>query len=146
MSTGGVLTLANSLIDRDTLGSGVHFPLTIDPATRDFKKVAYEENVKECIFWLLAVRVGERVMNEDVGTLIQGGLFKNIEALQSVLPHQIADAIATYEPRVTNVKIQTERTGQTELRITVTWTVRATGRRDNLVYPYFTDPPTTGGF
>lgn len=135
-----VLQLANGLIDREALGKGIHFPLTVDPATNDFKMVEAEEAIKESLFWLISTRVGERVMNEDLGTLVSESLFADIEAVQDVLPFQLAEAIARHEPRVTDVKMKTERTGLTELRITITWVVRATGRRDSLVYPYYTEP------
>jgi len=140
----GVLNLANSLIDVDTLGKGFKFPMTVDPATNDWQLSKYEENVKECIYWLLATRIGERVMNEDIGTTITESLFMNIESLAVILPNQITEAITRYEPRVTNLRVKVERTGETELRATLTWTVRATGRRDNLVYPYYTEPPVGG--
>jgi phage baseplate assembly protein W len=138
-----VLKLANSLIERAALGRGVKFPLTIDVGTNDFEMVEYEEAIKESLFWLISTRVGERVMNEDIGTLVSESLFSDIEAVADVLPFQLAEAIARHEPRVTDVKMKVERTALTELRITITWVVRATGRRDSLVYPYYTEP--TGG-
>lgn len=139
-----VLTLANSLIDRDTLGQGIKFPLTSDAGSGDWTRTKHEENVKECIYWLLATRIGERVMNEDIGTTFTEALFENIEGLQDVLPFQAEEAITRYEARVTDVKCVCHRTGPTELRLTITWIVRATGRRDNLVYPYYTEPPVGG--
>lgn len=139
-----ILTLANSLIDRDQLGKGVKYPLTMDKATGDFARVANEDNVRECIYWLIATRVGERVMNEDFGTTANDSLFQDIEAVADVLPFQIADVIARYEPRVTHVKLKTERTGVSDLRITITWIVRSTGRGGSLVYPYYTEPAGGG--
>lgn len=135
-----LVKLSNSLIDRDTLGKGISFPLTIDANTKDFVKVAYEENVKECIYWLISTRVGERIMNEDVGTLVNASIFEDMEVVADVVPFQIAEAIAKFEPRVENVRVKAEQTSLTELRVTVIWTVRATGRVDNLVYPYYTQP------
>lgn len=134
-----IVQLANSLVDRDTQGRGVHFPLTLDANTRDFKRVEHEENIKECIYWLIATRIGERVMAEDVGTLIMQSLFASIEGLEDTLPFQVTEAITLYEPRVEDIRAKAERTGLTELRLTTTWVVRATGRRDSLVYPYFVE-------
>jgi len=139
-----LLSLANSLLDRDTLGKSPKLPLTTDPATGMFQIASDEDEVKESIILLLDTRIGERVMAEDVGTLISQALFSNIEALRDILPGQIVEAISNFEPRVENVRATSQQTGPTELRVTVTWVVSATGRADSLIYPFYTEPPAGG--
>ena len=135
-----ILNLSNPLINRDALGIGIAFPFTRDKTTNDLLVLRYEDNIKSCILWLLSTRIGERLMNEDCGTTIMSALFGNIDGLADALPIQIKEAIARFEPRVVNVTTKTERIGINDLRITIGWTVKATGNRDSYVYPYSAQP------
>jgi phage baseplate assembly protein W len=131
-----VLELSNSLLDQEALGSGPKFPLAIDPATNEFALAKYEENVKESVFWLVSVRLGERVMNEDMGSLFEASLFEDPEQAAEVLPFQTVELLRRYEPRITEVRCRADRISATELRLVITWVIKSSGRRGSLEYDY----------
>jgi phage baseplate assembly protein W len=129
--------LANKLLARATLGKGLASPLTVDPATGDFKKVSEEENVANCILDLILTRVGERVMNEDIGNEMPQILFDNIDGAEDILPIHVIDVIRRYEPRVRDVAARVSREGDTKLVLSVGWILKATGQPGNVVYPFY---------
>jgi phage baseplate assembly protein W len=130
------LTLSNTLLDQQVLGIGLASPLVTDSYTKDFLGVSGEDNVTQCIEDLLGTRVGERVMNEDLGTLFPQALFENSTGLLKVLPVQAMQAITMFEPRVKNVKSSATIEGNV-IYVDVSWTVKATGARGNYVYPFY---------
>jgi phage baseplate assembly protein W len=134
------LKLATSLVEIEVLGSGLKSPLIEDPATGDFVRVEGVDNVKDCIIGLIETRIGERVMNEDFGTLATEMLFEDQQSVIDVLPLRIIEAINIFEPRVAKVTARAqpfENGGTQGVVIQVTWTLLSTGMADSLTYPYY---------
>lgn len=131
------VTLANSLLEQSVLGTGLKSPLTVDPTTNDFARVSGADNVRQCILDLLDTRIGERVMNEDMGADLPEMTFENIVGVVDILPDRIRRIILRYEPRVYNVTVTAAQVSRTEARADITWVLRATGQPGSLVYPYF---------
>jgi uncharacterized protein len=136
------ITLANSLTERDALGVGFSSPFGIDPVTRDVAGSSGRELVKQCIVDLLSTRVGERVMNEDFGVELPALLFENRNGLLDVIKVRAKEAIARHERRVANVNVTTSLLQETGISVAVSWTVRASGEKGNLVYPIYLDSET----
>ncbi|MDR0857425.1 MAG: GPW/gp25 family protein, partial [Oscillospiraceae bacterium] len=61
--------------ERAFLGSGVKFPLQIDPKTGTLALVSDEEDIVEAIKIILGTYRGERVMRPTYGTNIRDYLF-----------------------------------------------------------------------
>lgn len=130
--------LANDILLRPTLGTGIVLPATRDAATGRLKTESGEDNVLMCILNLLDTVVGERVMNEDVGTTANLSLFEEVESLLDVLPIQFKEVIERHEPRVYRVITRAERLpndGQGVI-VHLSWRYRSTGSSGNMVYPY----------
>lgn len=140
----GVIKLANSLLETQILGKGLASPLVVDSSINDFKRVEYAENVKQCIMDLIDTRIGERVMRENVGTEIHALLFESQTAVIDIMPVQIVQAIERYEPRVTRVSAVARPEGDNIVHTLVSWILRATGKQDSLVYPYYLEPAEGG--
>jgi phage baseplate assembly protein W len=138
------ITLANSLVEQTSLGTGFASPFTLDPATQDLGKVTGEENVDACILNILNISVGECVMNEDMGVDIMPQLFRSQRTVIELCPMKMQEAILRYEPRVKNVGVTAEAFGETGVIFRVTRTIRATGKTNNLVYPYYLEPQQGG--
>lgn len=138
------LTLANSLVEQASLGSGFVSPLTIDAATGDLARVVGEENVDNCIRNILNVSVGECVMNEDMGVELSAHLFRSQQVALEVLPMKIKEALLRYEPRIHNVSVTAQPVGETGVVLRITRTIRATGKTASLVYPYYLEPQQGG--
>lgn len=139
------LRLANNLEDRPALGKGLRSPLWRDPATGGFQAANAEDNVKACIADLVNTEIGERLMNEDFGTIIPRALFESMQVAIDVLPVNIREAIVLYEPRVTDVRCSAVAQDETAVRVDVSWTVRATGRSGSLVFPYYLEGGRNNG-
>jgi phage baseplate assembly protein W len=139
-----MMDLANSLLEETVLGKGLKSPLQEDPATGDFARISGAENVKQCIKDLLATSIGERLMNEDAGADLQDLLFSDPDAVVDLAPRRVADAIRRYETRVKDVRVGAERVGDRQVDVEVSWTLRSTGTRDSLVYPFYVEPPQGG--
>lgn len=141
MATGdNTVELANSLTNVGVLGKGLKSPLTNDPGNGDFETVSGADNVRQCLKDLLLTRVGERVMNEDFGTRIPDALFDDRAGIIDVIPLQIVEAVQRYEPRISNVSVTAAPYQENGVLIRVTYRLRSTGRRDNLVYPLYLSP------
>ncbi len=134
------LELANSLVEREPLGRGLASPLSIDPVTKDFRRLEGPDKEKQGIIDLLTTRVGERVMNEDFGTRLPPLLFENADGLVEVLPVHVVEAINRFEPRVRNPKAKAAVIGNTTIKVEVSWELRTSGRRESLVYPFYLQP------
>jgi phage baseplate assembly protein W len=131
------LVLANALLEQQTLGIGLLSPLQLDPGLSDLARVAGGANVQQCIYDLIDTKIGERLMNEDFGTTASGALFENIEGVVHALPPIIQLAIQQWEPRVFNVSAIGSIPQPNVVNILVGWTLKATNKPGNLVYPYY---------
>ena len=134
------LELANSLVEREPLGRGLASPLSIDPVTKDFRRLEGPDNVKQCIIDLLTTQVGERVMNEDFGTRLPPLLFENADGLVDVIPVHVVEAISRFEPRVRNPKARATVIGNSTIQVQISWEIRTSGRRENMTYPFYLQP------
>lgn len=133
-----VLRLANTsaLLERASLGSDIRFPLVVDKSTGDLATVDGDESIQQSIMGIISTVVGERVMNEDIGTTVPLQLFEDPVGVADVLPPQVVEAIRRFEPRVVDVQARAQPfKGETEgVRVHVSWRVRGTSRRGSLSY------------
>lgn len=133
------LLLGNSLLENTVLGRGLKFPLKESVMHGDFEGVVGEDNVKQCVLDLLETRVGERLMNEDLGTTLSASLFEDPEAVVDAVPFSVITLLTENEPRIRDVRAEAYAQERT-VYVDVSWTVRATGQRSNLVFPFYVDP------
>jgi hypothetical protein len=130
------------LLNTDTLGRTVAFPLQVDPRTGRLKPAEGEAAVTQAILILVGTLLGERVMREDEGVLLSKLLFSDIDSAQAIVPAQLADAVSAQEPRVTAVRATAGvREGEPGvLYVELSWTFRLTNRQGSLIYPFYLDP------
>lgn len=139
------ITLSNALIQEAVLGIGLVSPLVTDPNTGDFLRCTEDDNVKFCIMDLLSTPIGTRLMNEDFGVAFPPLLFENIDGVVHAAPVLARNAIQRFEPRATNVQTSAQKIGISTVQVSISWTVKATGSRDNLVFPFYLQPPSGSG-
>ena len=128
------MQLANSLVDRATLGKGIFYPFHTDPTTGGIAKASGDENVLGCILFLLDHKQGDRLMREDMG-LSGDLLFSSQQAIIDILPTQIRELLGQYEPRITSVRVTAVASGTNQVDLKVTWKTRSTGKPGNMIYP-----------
>jgi len=74
---------------------------------------------------LLLTRQGERIMEPDYGTRLHSLLFlPQTSGFESVVQHEITEALTRWEPRVELRYFQVEKTGDREIKVTATFASR----------------------
>ncbi|MDE2387604.1 MAG: GPW/gp25 family protein [Betaproteobacteria bacterium] len=132
-------------IDKSFLGTGWGFPPEFNKQGLA-RKVAAEEDIHESLFILLSTNPGERVMQPTYGCGLKNQIFEEIsETAVTVMVDLVRRSILFFEPRVIVESIRVDSDNQEDIlngliKIDVTYIVRATNNRHNIVYPfYFTE-------
>ncbi|MFD5014817.1 GPW/gp25 family protein [Streptomyces chartreusis] len=123
------------------LGQGWRFPLLPDAGGR-IGYAAGEESVRDCLLVLVRTALGERVMRPELGTRAPELVFApgSTRALRE-LEESVRVAIRDFEVRTATDFVRAEAQPGEEWKVTVTvgYRIRATGRRETLVFPYYLD-------
>ena len=126
--------------DKSFLGNGWAFPPEFSKATKECKIVTEDDDIKESLIILLSTSPGERVMNPSYGCGIKSLVFDTItESRLTILKDMVSKAILFFEPRINLNKIQvnTDQSSDGILIINISYTIRTTNNRSNMVYPYY---------
>jgi phage baseplate assembly protein W len=121
------------------LGVGWKFPLQSN-AQGDIAFSRYEENIKEAIWMILSTAPGERLMHPDFGCNIHDLVFApNNASTAGLARFYVEDALIRWEPRidVEDVEVQADPGDPARLLLSVSYRVRTTDSRFNLVYPFY---------
>lgn len=126
----------------EIIGSGLAFPLTTDH--RGGVALARgEQDIEQALELILATAPGERPMRPEFGCEVHDLIFDTIDAAMiGKLEIAIRSAIDRWEPRIEIVGIEFDLAyqGEGRLDVTITYRVRATNSRRNLVYPFYVIP------
>jgi len=124
------------------IGRGIAFPMRVDH-TGSIALVGGPEDIDRSIVMVLSTAKGERLMRPEFGCAIWDQLFEPINAnTLGLMAQGVRDAIGQWEPRVDleDVVTSPDESGQGRVNISITYRVRATNDRRNLVYPFYTIP------
>ena len=127
------------------LGRGWKFPFTLD----ERGEVALsdgEADIQEAIWMILSTAFGERLMHPDFGCGIHDLVFApNNTGTAGLARFAVQDALVRWEPRidVEEVEVQADPAQAELLLISVSYRVRMTDSRYNLVYPFYLTRGTT---
>jgi phage baseplate assembly protein W len=128
--------------DPSFIGRGINFPMGVDH--RGAIAMASGPNAVECaIRVVLSTAPGERVMRPAFGCRIWDLLFEPVNANTLGLMSRAArEAVAQWEPRVEvlDVVVTPDPDDQALVRIFITYEIRTTNDRRNLVYPFYVIP------
>ena len=126
----------------EIIGSGLAFPLQVD--RRGGIALARDEtDIEQAIELILATAPGERPMRPEFGCAIWDQLFEPINAnTLGLMAQAVRESISQWEPRVEleDVTTSADPDGQGKVNIDITYRVRASNDRRNLVYPFYTIP------
>jgi phage baseplate assembly protein W len=124
---------------KDFLGVGWAFPpcAAQDGSTAT---ASYEEDVRQAVWIILSTDWGERVMRPEFGAGLRSFVFGPLS--QTVLQQvqtRVQQALVTWEPRINveQVNVTFDPNDPGKLLIAITYRVRVTNTRQNLVYPFF---------
>jgi uncharacterized protein len=127
------------------LGRGWKFPFTLD----ERGEVALsdgEVDVQEAIWMILSTAFGERLMHPDFGCGIHDLVFApNNTGTAGLARFYVEEALGRWEPRIDleEVEVQADPAQPELLLISVSYRVRMTDSRYNLVYPFYLTRGTT---
>lgn len=99
-----------------------------------------EIDIQEAIVIILSTRRGSRVMRPDFGCSIRELPFQAISSqLTAEIQRGVTEALRRFEARidVEEVKVGTDANLNGELEVDITYRVRTTNQRGNLVYPFY---------
>ena len=133
---------------KDFLGTGLKFPLQVDPRSGKLSTVSGEEDIAEAIEIILRTVQGERVMHPEFGTNIVDYLFAPTNSTtRHSLAHHIQEAVSMQELRIYDVDVSCEEIDSNTgaLQVNIAYTVRSTNNRFNHVYPFFLTEGNEGG-
>jgi uncharacterized protein len=128
--------------DPSFVGRGIRFPLGVD-ASGSLAFADAGESTDSAIRVILSTAPGERVMRPGFGCRIWDLLFEPVNAnTLGLMAEAVRQALAQWEPRVEvqDVKVAPDDVEQALVRINVTYRMRATNDRRNLVYPFYVIP------
>ena len=122
------------------LGSGLKFPLQVNPATGKIAMVQGEDDIMESIGIIIGTNQGERVMRPEFGSTASDYVFAPTGfSIADSIAHDIREQLILQEPRIVDVLVRcTEHDGLTgALTVSVEYTIRSTNNRYNRVYPFY---------
>jgi phage baseplate assembly protein W len=126
----------------EIIGSGLAFPLGVDH--RGAVALARgEEDIEQAIALILGTVPGERPMRPAFGCDIHNLVFDTIDAaMVGTMETAIRGSLDRWEPRieVEAIDFDLSRAGEGVLEVSIVYRVRATNRRNNLVYPFYVIP------
>jgi phage baseplate assembly protein W len=124
----------------DFLGIGWNFPVGTDAGQQIARTADGDQSVRQSIWTILATAPGERVMRPDFGCGLHDLVFGvNNAATATSVTRTVREALATWEPRidVLDVSAVPDPSEPNVLLIEISYQVRATNSRFNLVYPFY---------
>lgn len=125
---------------KDFLGSGLKFPLQVDPRTGRLAMVSHEEDIQEAVGIIIATRQGERVMRPEFGTTLAQYAFEPVTAgFKESIAYELREQLLLQEPRIIDIDISCQEVDGSlgRLNIDIAYTVRSTNNRYNRVYPFY---------
>ena len=126
----------------DFIGRGFPFPLRIDERG-SMALVGGVEELERSMTVVISTAPGERPFRPRFGCRIWELMFEPInEATMGLMEMYVEEALRMWEPRVDIEEILVEPASvDGAVMISVSYVVRATNDRRNLVYPFYTIPP-----
>jgi hypothetical protein len=126
-------------VGREFLGRGWSFPITVD-ADGHIAEASEEEKVRQAIELILRTARGERLMYPELGCGIHDLVFDTpSDEVLGRVQAEVADTLATWEPRVTVLEVIARRDPdeRTRLLVEIDYRIRSTNSRFNLVFPFY---------
>lgn len=126
-------------MSHDFLGIGWAFPVA--PASQGaLAEAQAADSIAQSIWLILSTSRGERVMRPDFGCGLNDLVFSlNDARLAGTIQQTVREALVLWEPRidVLDVAVTFDPAQPSLVLIEITYQVRTTNSRYNLVYPFY---------
>jgi phage baseplate assembly protein W len=100
----------------------------------------YDEDIRQAIRIIIFTNRSERLMRPDFGAGLNEFVFEPINvSTMALIETRVREALIAWEARidVLGVQVTADRSEHNKLLIEMTYRVRATNTRHNLVYPFY---------
>ncbi len=135
--------------DTSFLGRGWAFPPGFSRKSKTVITVAEDEDIQQSLAILLSTYLGERVMQPRYGCNLQHVVFEKPDKTTiTYLRDTIETAIIYHEPRIKLIEITVSDQVDQEGKISfmITYLIRTTNTRSNMVYPHYLTEATNRFF
>jgi phage baseplate assembly protein W len=126
----------------DFVGAGWAFPLGVD-ARGGISLARRDQEIEQAIRLVLATYPGERPMRPEFGSRIRDYVFRSATIdTAAELSEEVHNALLRWEPRIVveAVDVTVDDYDRSRLYIDVSYTIKGTNDRRNLVFPFYTIP------
>lgn len=125
----------------EILGSGLSFPVRTDVTGR-VVLVSGAVDIDQAIRLIIGTAPGERPMRPEFGCAVHDMVFERVDASTSAqIEEAVRDALDRWEPRIAIEEIEFEaEDNDSVLHIAISYRIRATNAKRNLVYPFYVVP------
>ena len=126
----------------DFVGAGWAFPLGVD-ARGGISLARRDQEIEQAIRLVLATYPGERPMRPEFGSRIRDYVFRSATIdTAAELSEEVQNALLRWEPRIVveAVDVTVDDYDRSRLYIDVSYTIKGTNDRRNLVFPFYTIP------
>jgi uncharacterized protein len=135
--------------DKSFLGQGWAFPPGFSMKTKTVITVAEDEDIQQSLTILLSTHLGERVMQPRFGCNLQHIVFEKADKTTiTYLRDTIETAIIYHESRIKLIQITVtdEIDPEGKISLNISYMIRSTNTRSNMVYPFYISEATTRFF
>jgi hypothetical protein len=125
------------------LGRAVAFPLRLDETGQVPLTGSGDESIRQSIWTILGTARGERVMRPDFGCGLHDLVFGvNSAGTAGAAAAAVREALNLWEPRIDVLDVYAAPDAEQAnlLLVEITYRVRSSNSRFNLVYPFYLDP------
>lgn len=133
---------ARRLPDREDplLGTGWSFPPTFSRATLAVGMVSGNQDIRQSLEILPHTALGERIMLPSYGSRLGTFVFTDLtRTVATEIEDDIRTAVLYWEPRIEllDVTVRPDRERDSVLLIALSYLIRQTNTRSNLVFPFY---------
>ncbi len=135
-------------LDSSFLGTGWEFPPSFSLNSQAVAMASGKEDIDQSLTLLLSTKPGERLMHPDFGCSIHAMVFETLEEVTLTrIRDAISQAILFFEPRIDLETLEFDRSEADRgmLRILLSYRIRETNSRSNLVFPFYLNEGTDVG-
>ncbi len=129
-------------MSEEFIGAGWAFPMRID-ATGGVGLVRHVRELEESIRLILGTAYGERPMRPEFGCGIHDQVFAPADATTAGrIAFEVTVSLERWEPRIrlVNVDVTFDPVDGATLYVDITYAIRGTNDRRNLVFPFYVIP------
>jgi len=120
------------------LGTGWSYPVTLKDGEISLSR--HEEDIRQAIRIILETAPGERLMRPDFGCGIHDYVFApNNVRTAGLIRFHVEEALRRWEPRIDleTVNVRPDPDAASTILIDISYKVKSTDSRYNLVYPFY---------